>query len=66
MREDRKKYLRSNGPEIITPNDGADQDLEQMRMFRWLQSMTEWMTEYGQVTQQDNRAVEEPSRLSRE
>ena len=46
MKDDRKKYLRSNCPDTIMPEEGADQGLEQMRMFRWLQSMTEWMTEY--------------------
>ena len=45
-REDRKKYLRSNCPDTITPEERGDQGLEQMRMFRWLQSMTEWMIEY--------------------
>ena len=46
-REDRKKYLRSNCPDTITPEGKGDQGVEQMRMFRWLQSMTEWMIEYG-------------------
>ena len=46
MKEGRKKYLRHHLPDKVTPDELTDTSLEEMRMHRWLESMTEWMISY--------------------